>query len=72
MRERVQVIWGDHKTDYFFGADWTGVIGLNEQAKLVFRRTRISGTKMRAKACQAGGIELIAWPVAYSAFLGFG
>jgi hypothetical protein len=41
MRGMMRLIWGEHKAEYFFRDDWTGVIGLKRLAKLVSTRTRI-------------------------------
>jgi hypothetical protein len=37
----MRLIWGEHKAEYFFRDDWTGVTGLKRLAKLVSTRTRI-------------------------------
>jgi hypothetical protein len=41
MRGMMRLIWGEHKAEYFFRDDWTGVTGLKRLAKLVSTRTRI-------------------------------
>jgi hypothetical protein len=41
MRERVRLIWGDRKAEYFSRDDWTGGIGLKGLMKLALWRRRL-------------------------------
>jgi hypothetical protein len=60
MRERVRLIWGKRKAEYFRRDIWTGVMGLKELGKLGFRRREVWAGRERERMLK--GRDPTAWP----------
>jgi hypothetical protein len=53
MRGMMRLIWGEHKAEYFFRDDWTGVIGIEAAREISFYAHADLAHSKRTNACRA-------------------